>query len=159
MISKKKKVFILIGMVALLVATGVLNIYLNKNATDYVHGGGGVVQYSFFDTYQADRAATRDQTILYLNAIINNENTSDEERSAATNAQLEIISHMTIENTLETQIKALGYDEVVVTVSNSKVTIILKADELSDIQVAEILQITLSETDKTASDVRIIPVK
>lgn len=158
MISKKKKVFILIGMVALLVATGVLNIYLNKNA-DYVHGGRGVVQYSFFDTYKADRESTREQTMLYLNSIINNQNVSAEERTAATNAQLQIVAQMNTENTLEAQIKALGYEDVVVTVSNSKVTIILKAEELNDVQVAEILCVTLSETNKTASDVRIIPLK
>ena len=32
MLGKKSKIFVLVGMIALLVLTGVLNIYLNKSA-------------------------------------------------------------------------------------------------------------------------------
>ena len=158
MISKKKKIFILAGMVALLVATGVLNIYLNKNAATDVLGGGGVVYTSFFDGFKADRKATRDQTILYLDAIIDNSATGSAELAQAQSAKIDIVAHMTIESTLEGLIRALGYDQVVVSSTNEKVTIIMKIEDLTDTEIAQILYVTLSETGRTASDVRIIPV-
>ena len=34
MLSKKSKIFVLVGMLALLVVTGYLNIYLNNRACD-----------------------------------------------------------------------------------------------------------------------------
>lgn len=71
MLSKKKKIIILCGMLVLLVVTGVLNIVLNQSSI--ATGSGDAMQSaSFFQTYRSDRVATREQTILYLDAIIAN---------------------------------------------------------------------------------------
>jgi stage III sporulation protein AH len=158
MLSKKKKVFILVGMVALLVVTGCLNIFLNNKATK-ANASGDVTYGNFFSTYRTDRQATRDQTILYLDAIINNEASTAEAVSAAEAQKLALTKNMDLELVLEGLIKALGFEDTIVTASTDNINIIIKSDELTENEVAQVLDIVVSETDKTALDVRILPVE
>lgn len=159
MLSNKKRIFVLCGMIALLIVTGVLNIVLNGNALNTGSGDDNLSAASFFDTYRSDRVATREQTILYLDAIISNSASSSEEAAAATQSKLELTQNMELELVLEGLIKSLGFEDVVVTNSTESVNVILKASELTDSQVAQITEIIVTETDKSSFDVRIIPVE
>lgn len=164
MLSKKKKVFILCGMLALLIVTGVLNIVLNGNAISANGsggntGGGAQSSMSFFDTYRADRLATREQTILYLDAIIGNADSDSEAVENARQSKLELTKNMELELVLEGLIKALGFDDVVVTNSTESINVIVKAAELNEDQATQITEIIVTETDRTSFDVRIIPVE
>lgn len=158
MLSKKKKIFVLVGMVALLVVTGCLNIFLNKNVTDV--GGGGAVEYgNYFSSFRAERENTRSQTMLYLDAIINNEASSEEAVKDAEAQKLLLTKNMELELVLEGLIKALGFEEAVVTNTTENINIIIKSPELTADEVAQVLDIVVTETDKTANNVRIIPVE
>ena len=163
MLSKKKKVFILCGMLALLIVTGVLNIVLNGNAisanTGGNDGGNNLSSASFFDTYRSDRIATREQTILYLDAIINNADSDSAAVESARQSKLELTQNMELELVLEGLIKALGFDDVVVTNSTESINVIVKSKELDEVQVTQITEIIVTETNKTSFDVRIIPVE
>ncbi|MCH5164153.1 MAG: SpoIIIAH-like family protein [Clostridiales bacterium] len=165
MLSKKKKVFILCGMLALLIVTGVLNIVLNGNAISANSGNSGdggnnnLSSASFFDTYRSDRIATREQTILYLDAIINNADSDSAAVESARQSKLELTQNMELELVLEGLIKALGFDDVVVTNSTESINVIVKAAELDEVQVTQITEIIVTETNKTSFDVRIIPVE
>ena len=66
---------------------------------------------------------------------------------------------MDLELVLEGLIKALGFEDAIVTASTENINIIIKSDELTENEVAQVLDIIVSETDKTALDVRIIPVE
>ena len=162
MLSKKKKVFILCGMLALLIVTGVLNIVLNGKALSANTGGtndGAQSSASFFDTYRADRVATREQTILYLDAIIDNADSDSEAVENARQSKLELTQNMELELVLEGLIKALGFTDVVVTNSTESVNVIVKATELTEDQVTQITEVIVTEANKTSFDVRIIPVE
>ena len=157
MLSKKKKIFILIGMVALLVVTGCLNVFLNKKATN---ANAETVTYgNFFTTYRADRKTTRDQTMLYLDAIIENAASSSEAVAQAEAQKLYLTKCMDAELVLEGLIKSLGFEDAIVTMSTESINVIIKSDELTDAEVAQVLDIIVTETDKAATDVRIIPVE
>ena len=56
--TKRKKIFILVGMFALLAVTGYLNFTLNRGSTP-VGGGGQQSTASFFTTFHAQRADER----------------------------------------------------------------------------------------------------
>jgi len=156
MLSKRKKVFILIGMLALLVATGCLNVFLNKNTTT----GNATLEYaSFFDSYRNDRTTTREQTLLTLDAIINNSASSSDAIKNAEQSKKQITENMETELVLEGLIKALGFNDAVVTNSTEYINVIVQSTSLDDAQVAQILDVIVSETDKTATNVRIIPVE
>lgn len=160
MLSKKKKIIVLVGMVALLVLAGCLNIFLNlKNDEGDPISGGDYNYGNFFATYRTDRQTTRDQTILYLDAIINNEASSEEAVANAEASKLELTQNMELELVLEGLIKSLGFDDAVVTNSTENVNIIVKAAELTSEQAAQILEVVMTETKKEAINVRIIPVE
>ncbi len=155
--SKKKKIIVLCSMVALLVLTGCLNYFLNRpsnkptdadnqNYTDY------------FTSSHADREASRSETVMYYNAIIESEASSAEANAQAEKDLAALVSSMETEQRLESLIKAIGYQDCLVTIGTSNVNVIVKAKELTDQEVAQVLDIIISETDKTAANVRIKPV-
>ena len=110
MLGKKSRIFVLVGMVALLVITGALNIYLNKNAQDAQTGADAQFSSSdFFVTYRTDRNETRNQELLNLDAIITGGVASDEAVNDAQQQKLMLTSAMETELTLEGLIKAVGF--------------------------------------------------
>ena len=154
MLGKKSKIFVLVGMIALLVVTGVLNIYLNKTAEKANAGtDDNLVSSDFFATYRTDRTETRNQTIMYLDAIISNESSSAEAIAQAESDKLDT------ELVLEGLIKAAGFEDAVVTSSTENINIIIKSPSLTSEQVAKVLEIVTAETGKGASSIRIIPVE
>lgn len=162
MLSKKKKVFILCGMLALLIVTGVLNIVLNGRSISANSGGGEdnlQTSASFFATYRTDRQATREQSLIYLDAIIDSADSDSEAVENARQTKLELTKNMELELVLEGLIKALGFDDVVVANSAESINIIVKAAEINEDQAAQITDVILSETDKKTFDIRIITVE
>jgi len=164
MFSKKKKVIVLVGMLSLLVLTGVLNVVLNNVAADHTGGGGGgAAQTCFFVHYREVRAHTREETLLHLDAIIANASTSEQGRSDAEAARLTVVQNMELELTLEGLVRAMGFSDVVVSASNNNFNVIVRTaagtDNIEEFQAAQILDIVLSETTASAQNIRIIPIE
>ena len=65
--KKRTKIIILSLMVVLLGVTGYLNIVLNNSVKNT---NTNVTTLSYFASYRNDRSSTRDQEILYYDAII-----------------------------------------------------------------------------------------
>lgn len=153
---RTKKVIVLSVMVALLVATGVLNWALNDRLTaDPVDAN--VVTETFFAAYRSDREATRESEFLYLDAIISSETSSAEAKAAAEEQKLDLVERMEKELQLETLVKSKGFEDAIVTVSDSGVNVVVGAAEVTDAQAAQIYDIVQSETTFKAADVKIIP--
>ena len=93
--SKKKKIIILSVMMFLLVVTGVLNIVLNDNITS--QASTTVTTGNFFVTYRTDRQTTRDQELLYYDAIISSETSSIDAINLAESKKLSLIENMEVE--------------------------------------------------------------
>lgn len=153
---RTKKVIVLSVMVALLVATGVLNWALNDRLTaDPVDAN--VVTETFFAAYRSDREATRESEFLYLDAIISSETSSAEAKTAAEEQKLDLVERMEKELQLETLVKSKGFEDAIVTVSDSGVNVVVGAAEVTNAQAAQIYDIVQSETTFKAADVKIIP--
>ncbi|MDR2201802.1 MAG: SpoIIIAH-like family protein [Clostridiales bacterium] len=160
MLTKKKKIFILAGMVGLLVLTGVLNIVLNSAALKKVGGTGQEVEYqNLFANYRKNRVETREKTVLYLDAIIANEASSPEAKASAEASKLEITKNMELELVLESLIVALGFEDAFVASSAENINVIIKQEELTYDEANAVLDVVLRETSKDASNVVIIPIK
>ncbi|MCH5157730.1 MAG: SpoIIIAH-like family protein [Clostridiales bacterium] len=153
--SKKKKILILCGMVALLVLTGCLNYFLNRPSTEDAGAEGAVVYTDYFTASHNDRAASRSETVMYYEAIIDSETASAEAKANAESSLAALVANMETEQRLESLIKALGYEDCLVTCGTENINIIVKSSALTDGQVAQMLDIVLSETDKVAGNVRI----
>ena len=159
MLAKKKKIFILTGMIALLVLTGVLNIVLNLTAdsgpADDVNAGSTYTD--FFTAYKTDRTASREQTMLYYDEIIASAESSAESKAEAEAAKLDLAESMETELVLEGLIKSLGFEDAIVTSTTENINVIVKCTELTGTQASQILQLVMTETEPQATNVRIIP--
>ena len=156
--TKKKKFFIISSFCLLLIVTGVLNIVLNnKIATEA--SGDVVAAGNFFSTYRADRVDTRNEEILYLDAIIASASSSAESKTAAETKRAELISLMETELSLEGLIKAKGFDDVVVSTSASNINVIVKSAELAESEVAQIVDIIQGQTNYSLDNIKIFPVE
>lgn len=157
MLSKKKKIIIISAFCLLLAVTGALNIILNNNilkATDEP-----ITTANFFVTYRSDRKDTRDQSILYLDAIIASTTASAEAKTAAETKKQELITLMNQELVLEGLIKAKGFDDVIVSTSTTKLNVIIKSAELTEAEVAQIVDVIKGQTNYSIDNIKIIPVE
>ena len=158
-LSKKKKVFIIAGFCLLLVLTGVLNIVLNNKIATDANSNNTVTTGNFFSTYRTDRTNTRNEEILYLDAIIESSSASAESKTAAETKKAELIALMDTELALEGLIKAKGFEDVVVSTSTSNINVIVKSAELNEAEVAQIVDVIQGQTDYTLDNIKIFPVE
>lgn len=154
---RTKKIIVLSVMVALLVATGVLNWALNDRLTASDPIDANAVTETFFSAYRSEREATRESEFLYLDAIISSETSSEAAKTAAEEQKLGLVERMEKEMQLESLVKAKGFEDAIVTMSDSGVNVVVGTAELTAEQAAQIYDIVRSETDFTAGDVKIIP--
>lgn len=152
MLSKKKKVFILLGMVALLVLTGCLNMFLAK--TDDELQTTNYSSASLLTSYRASKLETRNSMLELYDSII--ATSSDAEQITQTNALIsDLAKRMEKETVLEGMIMASGYEDAVVTNSDDSYSVMVKSDNLTSDDVAKILGILVKETGVSATNVKV----
>ena len=154
--KKRTKIFILVAMVLLLGVTGYLNIVLNSatNETEPTV----TTTASYFETYRSDRETTRDQELLYYQAIIDSEKGTEAEATARA-AMEELLIKMETELLVETTIKGYGFTDCIVTSSNENVNVIVEAESLTSAEVAQIVSVVQEELKANIKNIKIIPVK
>lgn len=157
--KKRKKIFIIFGFCALLVLAGVLNLAINNNVSTNVNSSNVATTSSFFDTYKSDRLSTQEQEKLYLEAIINNANTSNEAKENAEAELLSMAKYMQIQTNLEGLIGAKGFSDVVVSASENNLSVIVKSSGLSNNEVAQIVETVQTNSNYGIENIKIIPVE
>lgn len=152
MLSKKKKFFILFGMVLLLVVTGCLNMALSKSEENVQTTN--LTSGSLLTSYRISKMETRNSMMEMYDSII--ASSTDAEQIVSTNALIaDLASRMESETVLEGMIMASGYEDVVVTNSDGAYTVMVKSDGLTSDDVAKILGILVKETGVSATNVKI----
>ncbi|NLZ25501.1 MAG: SpoIIIAH-like family protein [Clostridiales bacterium] len=152
--ANKKKILVLAVMVVLLVATGVLNWVLTTRQNTGNLDPGATVE-TFFAAYRNERTTSRAESMLYLDAIIASDTSSEEAKAAAEAQKLELINRIEKELIIEGLIKAKGYNEVIVTLSDNSVNVVVAAENLGLSDAAKITDIVVTETG--SRNVKIIP--
>lgn len=163
-----KRVLTAAGLCLLIVAAVVTNLLVNrgKNAskeTGATAPGTGVTQVSaqnrtqdanFFANYREERDNVRTQELAYLDAIVA-QGADAETLADAQRSKLDLVNAMETELTVENLVRAKGFSDVIVSIHQGNVNVVVGADSLSDEQVAQILDIVLRETGKSAENVKI----
>ena len=161
-----KRVLTAVGMCLLLAAAVVTNILVNRGRENVQKTGAqdpsAVTQVSaqgtggadFFASYREERDVTRTQELAYLDAIVA-QGADTETLSDAQKQKLELVNAMETELTVENLIRAKGFADVIVSIHKGNVNVVVGADALNDEQVAQILDIVLRETGKSAENVKI----
>lgn len=152
MLTRKKKAFILVGMIALLVVTGGLNLFLSKGNEQVP--ASSYESASFLTSYRASKLETRQTMMEYYDSII--ETSTDAEQITETNALIsDLASRMEKETVLEGMIMASGYEDAVVTNSDDSYTVMVKSGNFTLDDAAKILGILVKETGVSATNVKI----
>ncbi len=133
----------------------------NPDATDAPTMGTSVSNISvyndYFNSFRSERSAVRAQEIEYLRSIINSENADEEMLEEAQARLLELVSNMEKEFTIESRIRSKGFLDAAVTFQGGSITVIIDGEELTEVEVARILDIVMTETGMPASAIKICP--
>ena len=150
-LTKKKKIFIICGMLVLLLVTGGLNLYLNNPSEDIQTTSSHV---SLLTSYRASKLETRNSMLEMYDSIIST--SKDADQILETNAKIsELAGRIETETVLEGMIMASGYEDVVVTNVDDSYTVMVKSNGLTADDVAKILGILVQETGVSATNVKI----
>lgn len=154
-----KKVLVIAGLAILLAVTGVLNwkFAADKKARQQAEGNGGTEQtVSSFADFRTERERVHTQELTSIDSIINNENTDTQTLAEAQKMKLELTDTMEKELLIEGLLKAKGFEDAVITISDAAVNVIVKQKDLTKQQVAQVLEIVLREAgDISAENVKI----
>jgi len=156
--KKRTKIIVITVMVLLLGVTGYLNVMLN-NSVSVKNETTTQTSANYFSTYRTTRESTRDQEMLYYDAIIANESSTDEAIKNAENSKLALINQMEKELVVEGLIKAKGFEDCIITISSANVNAVVKAKELTSTEVAQIVAVIQSQLATSIENIKIIPVE
>lgn len=157
MSSKFKKVLVLSCFCGLLLVTGAVNIVVNNLASQQASAEVSATA-NFFTNYRTDRADTRNQEKLYLDAIISSEATSAEAKANAEAERLELVSNMEVTMRLENLILAKGFEDVAVSTASGNISVMVKSEGLSSAEVAQIVDVVINNSDYSYDSIKIIEV-
>ena len=156
--ANAKKVIVLCSMVALLIVTGTLNFVLNDKIVQSGNDGNTVTTAeTFFTSCRAGRETARAEEFALLDAILSSDTSTEELIASANEKKLELIDVIERELVLEGLVKAQGFEDAVVTMSEDNINVVVSQSELTSEQVAGILSVILSETDYNATQVVVVP--
>ena len=155
-----KKIIVLVSMVALLFVTGLINLKIaKKTQTTSSSEVVSTTVASFFTTYREDRTSTRNREIDILEAIIASSASTAAEKSAATTKRMALLETMDKELTLEGLIRLAGFEDAIVTTTTENYNVVVKQNnELTESEVAKILDIVLTETKCKAENVKVMSI-
>lgn len=156
--SKKKKIIILSVMVALLLVTGYVNVALNSSlSSSTTQTSSTAVNANFYTTYRNERESTRTQEIQFYDSIIASATSSDDAKKEAETNKMALISLMEKELVTEGIIRGKGFEDAIVTSSDSNVNVFVKCAELTSAEVAQISSVVTEQLSVELDKVIIIP--
>ncbi len=124
----------------------------------YVSSAGSSVD-EYFTNSRLTRKQSKDEAIELLNTVVSNESSSAESVAKA-NAEISALAAETeLEGTVESLIKAKGFEDCVVFISSDLVNVVVKTEGLTPEQAAQINEIVVSQTDISVSNIKIVEVK
>ncbi len=106
----------------------------------------------YYDEARATLNMDRNNIVGMLTEVIA-QAPDGQEKNNATNQKLKIIDYMNKEKNIESLIKAKGYEDALVVITDSAVTITVKKNDLSQSDVAKICDIVIRETGRNANQI------
>ncbi|MBQ8857533.1 MAG: SpoIIIAH-like family protein [Lachnospiraceae bacterium] len=124
---------------------------------DAVLTSADTAAYSFASEAKLSRDQTRAKNTESLLEIINSEVVSESQKQAAIDQMLELTDISERETGAETLLSAKGFEDVVVSISDTKVDVVINQSEVSDAQRAQIEDIITRKTGIPPENIVITP--
>ena len=143
-------------------------IYESTYGTDDILSNGEIASLDENETGEAVEETTLQPgeavmtssklTDFIIQARIDREQTvSEKEKTSAVEAMVEITKSSELENTIETLLEAKGFSNVIVTLSDNQVDVIIDEQEITDQKRAQIEETIKRKTDISADKIVITP--
>lgn len=113
----------------------------------------------YFAQVRLARMTSRDEAVETLSSILGGGDLSDEENATYTSEAMTLSSLSESENTIESLIKAQGFQDCVVYLNGTTANIVVKSEGLVPAEAAQIKDILLTEVTIPAENIRIFEVK
>lgn len=111
------------------------------------------------DQFRLEREQLRARQEAQLNDIIYNGQTDPQRVADAQSRLLELLTRAEQELTLEGILQNRGFENALVTVSQSAANVLIRRETVTERETAVILELVMRETGLTGGNVKIIPVK
>ena len=173
--SKGKKAGKIIAAVMVFVLGGVLfaNWYINSAGVPVTTGGTtkeenlGQAQYvsattaasNYFSQSRLKREKTRDNTMSELNAVIDSDKATSDQKKKAVDTYAKLSERAALETDIETLICAKGVSECIAVVGEKSCEIILPEGELNDTIALQIKEIVSNKAGTDASHITLSTAK
>lgn len=113
----------------------------------------------YFAQVRLARMTSRDEAVETLSAILGGGDLSDEENAVYTGEAVTLSKLSESENTIESLIKAQGFEDCVVYLNGAMANVVVKSEGLVPAEAAQIKDILLTEVTIPAENIRIFEVK
>ena len=115
-------------------------------------------QENYFATERTKRQETQDDVLDEANEVFELENASEEDISKAQETVEKILKNFTVQDSIESIIKAKGFSECLCYISDEGVTVIVPDSELNDTSVLVINDSVTSHYDVSYEDISVVGV-
>lgn len=113
----------------------------------------------YFAQVRLARMTSRDEAVETLASILGGGDLTDEENATYTSEAMTLSALSDSENTIESLIKAQGFEDCVVYLNDTSASIVVKSEGLIPAEAAQIKDILLTEVSIPAENIRIFEVK
>lgn len=161
----KKQAVIIVTLLALIVCVGVLATKVNSPFSvadnQSINNGKSAVSFNsndtstkssstknsksqFFEESRLDRDQKDAETLQKLKNLVDDKNVSQQNRADAEKKYTDLAMNTDYESKIETVLKSKGYDDVICSVENGKVRVIVKkSEDLTDKDTREIKDVVM----------------
>lgn len=168
--SKRGRYLLLAALIVALAGVGYLNFVLGNDAaktaqkpvTDEIEGAlsmddlAVMSSKNYFYDYKTNRENVRETEIAYLDSLITSELSDAETVKDAQSQKIQIVKNMESELTIEGLLMAIGFEDAIVTVQSGSVNVVLKKEQITKEEAAQVLEIVRKETGEPAQNIKVI---
>ena len=118
-----------------------------------------VTESEYFRSARINRDKARSDSLDILREVAESDNASDEDKNTAYDKMTETAENTEKEGNTENLLKAKGFEDVLVYITDDAVTVTVKTDGLTSAETAQIYDIVIAETGAAAEKIKIIEIK
>ena len=128
----------------------------NTNQGNSTDTGNTSVGDAYFSSVQVNRQRTRDEAIEVLQAVVDNESSTETAKNEALAEINKLALVMESEANIESLVVAKGFEECVAVISGENASIVVKSESLTAAQIAQINEIVYEQAGISPVNVKII---
>ena len=126
---------------------------------EYVATDKVTIDTDYFKKARNERTKAYEDAIAELEEIEKSAKASDEDKALAYKSHIELVERQSKQSNIESLIKAKGFDECVVVLSENNASIVVYAKELSNSEILQIQDVVTSNYKVDLENIKIINIK